>query len=158
MGWELCWDEEGRQVPWFYLQAEDVAHRTRRRDFGHSFLQSGAALTAWLLAMCKGEGCRRVAQCCTWSREKWGQDGRTAGRGGELGFVLSLFMTGGCLRLPLRALTRPPSEGTKPSSRLYSDTLLTQLCLMLNALLLMMNSAPVLCCLSDLPSVTNELQ
>lgn len=63
----------------------------------------------------------------------------------------------GCLRLLLRALTRLPSEGTKPSSRLYSDTLLTQLCLMLNVLLLMMNSA-VLCCLSDLPSVTNELQ
>lgn len=144
-------------MPWFYLQAEDGAHRTRRREFGHRFLQSGAALMAWLLAMCSGEGCRRVAQCCAWSTEKWGQDGRTAGTRWGAGLCSLPLNNWGCLRLLLRALTRPPSEGTKPSSRLYSDTLLTQLCLMLNMLLLMMNSA-VLCCLSDLPSVTNELQ
>lgn len=82
-------------MPWFYLQAEDGAHQARRRDAGHSFLQSGVALTAWLLAMCRGGGCRRRRVAARGAQKNAGRMGERLGQGGEVGFVLSLLMTGG---------------------------------------------------------------
>lgn len=51
-------------MPWFYLQAEDGTHRTRRREFGHRFLQSGAALRGCTHGVALGHVQWRGVQAC----------------------------------------------------------------------------------------------